>query len=699
MGDHSSPGSAPKNMASVPLVTDPKLDAVLRRELDGDEQQLFASHFASFWHTADCKKDFVISLDAVYEWLGFTRKDAAKRALANCLEENVHYAITAATLEANSERGGQNKEEVKMTVHAFKRLCMAVKTERGEMVRGYYIALEEALFVYNKELAEEASAKLQALQAEHDKYVEKTSRAMKRRFADGQKGDVAYIYKDNTNYENDVYNLGRTGNRGRREKEYSTHNFSGEMIYAKRCLNQNILEKVTQHMLDQYRVYRDREWFIGPEDVLKDTLDTAQAVIDGYVDKCRNMLSTGVGAQIRELIASVPRDDNQPDTVPDYVIADKKAAEDKAARIKEKNSPKVIAPPPDVEPAFENDPSDYDAFIADMCEVRDDAYTLPAELLGAHRLWGRCITETVRKGVYTYLTAKFPKVKKEFADGSQRLVHVGVALKPRPSAIPEPTLESTDVELFLYEECREDFVGRVGLKPLRERFAAWKRRNGHEDYALCQLDSNRLDAHMKPHFMFGTLTSKQGSEYGYFGLVFKDDVARIGIRNNTNLRKRVLVLDPSTQPASLLKVCDSMQECASWFNTIPSSISTDISHNRMRKGLLIRKAASDDEELIKKYDPATSPDAPPGPPRVKVPGTGQWKNKAVEEIDAKTGKVVQVFETVKAAADDASVESARMSTIISKGRKLGNFYYRFAKPEDEAGPSTLCGALGNSEAQ
>ena len=40
---------------------------------------------------------------------------------------------------------------------------------------------------------------------------------------------------------------------------------------------------------------------------------------------------------------------------------------------------------------------------------------------------------------------------------------------------------------------------------------------------------------------------------------------------------------------------------------------------------------------------------------MKVAGTGQWKNKAVEEIDAKTGKVVQVFKNVKAAADDASV--------------------------------------------
>ena len=695
-----------------------RLNAVFERELNGDEC-LFAGTFAEHWMWSDHKRDFVIDISDVNEWLGFARKDACKRAISNALDLGVHYIVNA------SKYGAPNKEDILLSVNGFKRMCMSITTEKAETVRDCYVALDNAIRVYVKEEADErlraseeeknalrraseaekdamlraseeekealraSEEEKEALRAKYEAYVENTNRLLKRRYADGQKGDVTYIYKDTNDPRNIVFNVGKTYNAAQREQDYSTYNFSGEMIYTKRCLNRDILEKVAHHMMDQYRIVRNREWFLGTEEVLKDTLNTAQAVLDGYVDRCRNMLATGVGAKIRDLIASVPRDDEQPDHVPDYVVADIKAAEEKATRMEAINFPKA-APTPEFEPITVKNPDDYDAFVADMCEVREDAYTLAAELMGAHRLWSRCSSDHVKRGLITYLRQKFPRSKREFDDKSQRLVHVGVAMKSRPPAIPEPSDESTDIQLFLHAECREDYVGRVSMKALVSRFEAWKRSNGDGEYKLCEQDRRRLMEHLNTHFLYGTpcTTSKGDPEYGYYGLIFKDDVEKVGLRDNNNLRKRVMVLDPKTQPATLMRVFDSVQACAAWFGTVASSISTDLSHNRMRKGLLLKKVAAEDDELIKTHDPATAPDAPPGLPREKVAGTGQWKNKAVEEIDAKTGKVVQVFDTVKAAAEDASVESARMSTIISKGRKLGNFYYRFAKPEDEAGPSS-----------
>lgn len=666
--------------------SDSRLNAVFERELSAEEC-LFAGTFAKHWMWSDRKRDFVIDLAEVNEWLGFARKDACKRAITNALELGVHYIVNA------SKDGAPNKEDILLSVNGFKKMCMSITTDKAETVRQCYIALEDAICVYREEETKEKLDALElekeALRAKFEAHVENTNRLLKRRYADGKKGDVTYIYKDTSDPVNIVFNVGKTYNVAQREQDYSTYNFGGGMIYTKRCLNRDILEKVAHHMMDQYRIVRNREWFHGTEDVLKDTLNTAQAVLDGYVDRCHNMYATGVGAKIRDLIASVSRDDEQPEPLPDYVISDRKAAEEKAARMEEINFPKTD-PTPEFDPITVKNPEDYDAFIADMCELREDAYTLPAELMGAHRLWSRCSYDHVRRGLITYLRQKFPRSKREFDDKSQRLVHVGVAMKARPPAIPEPSPESTDIQLFLHTECREDYVGRVSLKALLARFETWKRSNGDGEYKLCEQDRRRIVEYLSAHFLYGTpcTTSKGDPEYGYYGIVFKDDVEKVGFRDNNNLRKRVMVLDPKTQPATLMRVFESVQACAAWFGTVASAISTDLSHNRMRKGLLLRKATTDDDDLIKDYDPETAPDAPPGPSRVKVPGTGQWKNKAVEEIDATSGKVVQVFETVKAAADDASVESARMSTIISKGRKLGNFYYRFVKPEDEAGPST-----------
>ena len=566
-------------MAAIRLSADPKLDAVLQRVLDGDEQRRFAAQFGSLWQAANGKTDFVIDLEDVYEWLGFPEKRDAERALVGGnLEEGVHFKTAP----------------VAMTVHGFKRFCMSVKTERAETVRDCCLALEDALFDHNREALESERAEKEALRVKFDTHVENTNR------------------------------------------------------------------------------------------VLKDTLDTAQAVLDGYVDRCQNMLSTGMGAKIREIIRSVPRDDESPDPVPDYVVADEKAAAEKAARLQKIHGPKVPAPLPDFEPVVAVNPGDYDAFIAERCEIRADAYTLPAELSGAHRLWGRCSDEHVRKGLFEYLRKRFPRSKKEYDDKSLRLAHVGVALKPRPTAIPEPSPTSTDVERFLHAECREDDVGRVAMNDLLDRFEAWKRaEGGNREYQICPQDRRRIEEHMSPHFLWGTPVTEKGvAEYGYFGLVFKDDVARVGYRDNNNLRKRVMVLDPATSPASLLKVFDSMQACAAWFGTVPSTISMDIRFNRMRKGLVIKKVTDDDAELVKKYDPDASPSEPPGLRREKTPGTGQWRRKAVEEVDAKTGEVVQVFDTVKDAAEEACVEPARMSTIIARGGKLGHHYYRFAKPDD-----------------
>jgi hypothetical protein len=668
------------------LGTDP-LAAFIDRELSG-EDHAFAMQFAQFWQKSDLDKDFVIDLDDVHQLLGFSVKGSAKRTVVSILEKDLHYTVTAGDSEG---QGGHNKEVIRMTVQGFKRLCMSIKTEKATAVRASFMALQDALFTFNKEALEAERCEKDALRAKYDDHVRNTERVLKRRFANAEKGDVTYIYKDSRDPKDIIYNVGKTINLPRRAQEYSTHNYAGDMIFTKRCLNSNILEKAAHHMLDQFRVVRAREWFKGPEDVIKDTLETAESVLDGYVDRCENLFAAGVGAKIRELILSVPRDDERPEPVPDYVISDKKAAEEKESRLKAINSPKPETPLPDVAPRVEVNPGDFDAFIAERCEIREDAYTLPMDLAGAHRLWARFSDENIKAGLYKYLREKFPRSKRAYDDGSQRMAHIGVALKPMPTAIPEPSEESTDIQLFMHAECKEDYTGRVGITAFLDRFSAWKRAvGGDPEYQLLTLDKRRVEEYLSEHYMRGTPHTDGSPEIGYFGLMFKDDIVKAGFgkAKNANLRKRIMVLNPETQPATVMKVFESMQECATWFNTIPSTISTDISHNRMRKGLLIKKVTPDDEELIKKYDPKTSPDAPPGPPRVKVPGTGQWKNKAVEEIDAKTGKVVQVFETVKAAADDASVEPARMSTIISKGRKLGNFYYRFVKPEDEAGPST-----------
>ena len=57
-----------------------KLINKIKDNFSENQQQLFVASFYTFLNY-DVKKDFVIDFDNVWKWLGFTRKDNAKRLL------------------------------------------------------------------------------------------------------------------------------------------------------------------------------------------------------------------------------------------------------------------------------------------------------------------------------------------------------------------------------------------------------------------------------------------------------------------------------------------------------------------------------------------------------------------------------------------------------------------------------------------
>jgi len=76
--------------------------------LKGEEQELFLQGFHLYLQH-DSKKDFVIDLDDVYEWLGFTRKGNAKTILVKKLQEGTHY-VTGFSAIAEKPSGGRPVE-------------------------------------------------------------------------------------------------------------------------------------------------------------------------------------------------------------------------------------------------------------------------------------------------------------------------------------------------------------------------------------------------------------------------------------------------------------------------------------------------------------------------------------------------------------------------------------------------------------
>ena len=103
-----------------------KLLMKIKNSFSDTEQQLFVSSFYCFLNYNQ-RTDFVIDLDDIWGWLGFSQKDAAKRVIDKNFIINTDYKIFAPQVggaKKHTPRGGHNKEFIMLTVRTFKLFCL-----------------------------------------------------------------------------------------------------------------------------------------------------------------------------------------------------------------------------------------------------------------------------------------------------------------------------------------------------------------------------------------------------------------------------------------------------------------------------------------------------------------------------------------------------------------------------------------------
>jgi hypothetical protein len=117
------------------------------------EQQLFAASFYCYLNY-DSKKDFVINLDDIWKWVGFSRKDHAKRLLEKYFFENIDYKIFSPQSGEKSTKG-RPEEQILLTINTFKKFCMKAGTQKSDEIHDCYIKLEELLHeIINEETSD-----------------------------------------------------------------------------------------------------------------------------------------------------------------------------------------------------------------------------------------------------------------------------------------------------------------------------------------------------------------------------------------------------------------------------------------------------------------------------------------------------------------------------------------------------------------
>ena len=148
-----------------------KLIEKVKNNFTNYEQQLFVSSFYCYLNY-DYQKDFIIDLDNIWEWLGFSQKIKAKQMLEKNFKTDINYKLLLyqQVKQINITQGGHNKEIFMLNIDTFKKFCLKAGTKKADEIHDYFIKLEQVL--QEIILEESNELKLQLSQLEDKKKQE-----------------------------------------------------------------------------------------------------------------------------------------------------------------------------------------------------------------------------------------------------------------------------------------------------------------------------------------------------------------------------------------------------------------------------------------------------------------------------------------------------------------------------------------------
>jgi hypothetical protein len=140
----------------------------IKQQFTNTEQQLFISSFYCYLNY-DKTKDYVIDMDNIWRWLGFSTKQHATRTLEKNFNNNVDYKESSLTNigrphieeENKHQKGGHNIKKYMLNIRCFKSFCLKAQTKKAWEIHDYYIKLEEILQEVIEEEGTELKEKLE----------------------------------------------------------------------------------------------------------------------------------------------------------------------------------------------------------------------------------------------------------------------------------------------------------------------------------------------------------------------------------------------------------------------------------------------------------------------------------------------------------------------------------------------------------
>lgn len=533
-----------------------KLLCKIKSDFSNQEQQLFLTSFYCYlnYHPTN---DFVIDLDNVWKWLGFSQKYNAERILEKHFVINTDYKLALGSPKAttnlapqegkasskNEKWGGHNKKTIMLNVKTFKLFCLLAETQKAKQIHNYFIKLEELLHEVLEEETTELKNKLQqkdniileikqTAEEEKNKLEKEKLKGIEKAIISQFPVNTECIYFgtiDNTNEQQEkLIKFGHTNDLSVRIQYHHKHYNNFNLINAFKVQNKVEIEnliKTDTKIKKQIRTiqvngknkteiisYNDGNFTIDKlTKYIKDIIQLKMYSIENFnklmkqnekLEKDNNFLNEKIIKLEKELANKNIEFINLSNNFNQY--KEKCNIIEKEEQSVYKN---ILLPEDDITMKF-ND------FVSSVCIVRGDVEEKSVNLEGRFRLWNKIKpTKEMFHLLKNYLDTRFKPKRIEGQHG-----YIGIKLK---TIEYKKINENSDVETFIFQKCQFSDCGKILNSSLLREYQKWKIT---VDKSLSDNDMTDIKHYLNncPYALKATVWTDEGNNEGYYGLSLKE---------------------------------------------------------------------------------------------------------------------------------------------------------------------------------
>ena len=534
----------------------------IQESFTGFEQQLFVSSFFCYLNY-DKNMDFVVDLDDIWKWLGFSQKIRAKECLEKYFKLDIEYKtafpLEKAIFEKQKINGGQNKQTILLTIKCFKSLCLKAQTKKASEIHEYYMKMEEVLHQIVdeetdelKQQLEQKNAMIQAVIQEKDSVIQSTKKEKQRAVEQAIIGqfplNTECIYFgtiDNTNADNEkLIKFGHTNDLSTRLIDHRKKYQNFMLVAAFRVQNkveiENLIKtypKIKRHIRSIEVGGKNKTEIIAYDSTnftierlkkhIADIIHSRTYSIDNFNRLMqRNEVLEAENPELQKTLAKQALELNELREI----AAKQKQELEVVAAGHQSVYHNVLLPEDELTQKFNE-------FIKVACIVRPDVEESSVSMEGRFRLW--CQTKPTKETFHAlknYLDVRFKAKRIRGVHG-----YLGVKLKTveYKKILVSNSAEASDlnpnVETFLFERCQFSDCGKILNSVLLKEYQKWKQSVG---LTSTESDMKDLKAYLNalPHALKATVWTEQGNNEGYYGVSLREDYyALTNANNSTNI--------------------------------------------------------------------------------------------------------------------------------------------------------------------